>query len=215
MDFLNTLTVRRTVPEPIIRFYFIALLPVFGIILEVPALTMRLMAEEKRTGTLEVLLTAPVSEAPVILSKFLATWLFFLISWVPAGLFLVALRVETGVPFDYRPLLSFYLALAAQGAAFVAIGLFLSSITRNQIVAAVLMFVVMVFFLFCYLIKEESSPIGLPQFLQVFFGRLSFIHMWQESLSGQLPLRDVLLFLSLAVFFLFLSVKVLEMRRWS
>jgi hypothetical protein len=215
LDFLNTLSGRRTLPEPIVQYYYIALLPVFGIILEIPALTMRLMAEEKRTGTLEVLLTAPVNEPPIILSKFLATWLFFLVTWLPAALYLIALRVETGTPFDYRPLLSFNVALAAQGAAFIGLGLFYSTITRNQIVAAVLMFVTMAFFLFCYMLREEASPIGLPQFVQVFFGRLSFIHMWRDSLSGQLPLRDLLLWLSLAVFALFLSVKVLETRKWS
>ena len=88
----------------------------------VPALTMRLLSEEKRTGTLEVLLTAPVNEAAVVLSKFLACWLFFMLCWVPTGLYLIALRVEGGQPFDYRPLLSFYLAVGASGAAFIAIG---------------------------------------------------------------------------------------------
>jgi ABC-type transport system involved in multi-copper enzyme maturation permease subunit len=162
-----------------------------------------------------VLLTAPVNEAPIVLSKFLATWIFFMISWLPAGLFLIALRVVPDTPFDYRPLLSFYVALAAQGVAFIAIGLFFSSLTRNQIVAAVLMFVVMVFFVACYLVKVSPTALGLPSFLQVALGRLSFIHMWQESLSGQLPLRDVLLFLSIGILFLFLSVKVLETRKWS
>jgi len=215
-DFLGTLSESRgALPEPIVRFYFVALLTVFALVLEVPALTMRLIAEEKRTGSLEVLLTAPVNEAPIVLSKFLATWLFFLISWLPAGLFLVALRVEADTPFDYRPLLSFYVALAAQGAAFVAIGLFFSSMTRNQIVAAVLMFVVMVFFVACYLVKGSPTAMGLPPFAQTALGRMSFIHMWQESLAGQLPIRDVLVFSSLGVFFLFLSVKVLETRKWS
>jgi ABC-type transport system involved in multi-copper enzyme maturation permease subunit len=206
---------RAAIPEPIVRYFFIDFFPVFAIILQIPALTMRLLSEEKRSGSLEVLLTAPVNEAPVVLSKFLATWLFFLVSWLPAGLFLIAMRVETDVPFDYRPLLSFYTALAVQGAAFIAIGLFFSSLTRNQIVAAVLMFVVMLFFFGCFIIKDSATALGLPQFAQVAFSRLSFIDMWQESLAGQLPLRDVLLFLSIAVFFLFLSVKVLETRKWS
>lgn len=202
-------------PEPIVQNYFVDLLPVIFLLLEVPALTMRLIAEEKRAGTLEVLLTAPVNETPIVMSKFLATWIFFLITWVPAGLFLIALRVEGGVSFDYRPLLSFYLALAAQGVAFIGIGLFFSTITRDQIVAAVLMFVTMGVFLGCYLVKEGAFPATLPQGLQTFLGRLSFIHMWIESLSGQLPLRDVLVFVSTGVFFLYLSVKVLEIRKWS
>ena len=76
---------------------FIDFLPVIAILLQVPALTMRLVAEEKRTGSMEVLLTAPVNEWPVILSKFLATWLFFLLTWIPAGLFLIALRTRSRI----------------------------------------------------------------------------------------------------------------------
>jgi len=201
-------------PEPIVSTYFFALFPVLALLLQVPALTMRLIAEEKRTGSLEVLMTAPVNEAPVMLSKFLATWLFFMVTWLPSGLFLIALRVEGGVAFDYHPLISFYLALGAQGLAFVAIGLFFSTLTRNQIVAAVLTLVAMVFFLLCYFIESWTS-FALPSFVQTITTRLSFVSMWGESLSGRLPLRDVFVFVSLAVFFLFLSIKVLEARKWN
>jgi ABC-type transport system involved in multi-copper enzyme maturation permease subunit len=204
---------RGSVPEPIVQSYFIALFPVFALIILVPLLTMRLFAEEKRTGTLEVMLTAPVNEWVVVLSKFFATWLYFMICWVPAGLFLLALRMEGGQQFDYRPLLGFYVALAATGATFVAMGLFFSAITNNQIVAAVLTFVGMFFFLACYIFKERD--LGLGQTVQVFLGKLAYLDLWTESLSGQLPIRDVILWVSLAVFFLFLSIKVLETRRWS
>src|SRR5262249_49426540 len=150
----------------------------------------------------------PVNEWPVVGSKFVAAWLFFLVTWVPGGLYLVALRAEAGVPFDYRPLLSFYIALAAQGLAFIGMGLFFSTLTRNQIVAAVLTLVGMVLFLAAYLIRAQSSSI-LPAMLQTVIGKLSFIHMWQEALGGRLPVRDVLLFASAGLFGLFLSVKVL------
>jgi ABC-type transport system involved in multi-copper enzyme maturation permease subunit len=201
--------------EPIVSEYFFALFPVVALLLQVPALTMRLLSEEKRTGSLEVLLTAPVNEGPIVLSKFLATWLFFILTWLPSGLFLIALRYEVNQPFDYRPLLSFYVALATQGLAFVGMGLFFSSMTRNQIVAAVLTFVGMLFFLACFLIRNETFSIGLPTFVQTVLGKLSFIHMWGESLEGRLPLKDVMVFASLGVFFLFLSVKVLETRKWT
>lgn len=215
-EFLGTLTeFRGAVPEPIVRLYFVSLIPVFVLLLQVPALTMRLLAEERRSGTLEVLLTAPVNEGPIVLSKFLATWLFFVITWVPSGLYLIALRVEAGSPFDYRPLLSFYITLAVNGAAFVAIGLLFSALTRDQIVSAVLTFVMMVGFLVCYFVKNSTTYSSLPEFAQIAIGRMSFVHMWLESLSGQLPLRDVLLWLSVSVFALFLSVKVLETRKWS
>lgn len=199
--------------EPIVSDYY-NLLMVFAVMVQVPALTMRLLAEERRTGTLEVLLTAPVNEWPVVGSKFLATWLFFLLSWLPSGLYLIALRLEIDSPFDYRPLLSFYASLMAQGVAFVGMGLFFSSLTRNQIIAAVLTFVGMMFFLLCYIIRLQQSGSILPPVLQMALGRLSFYHMWEESLAGRLPLRDALLFVSLGVFWLFLAVKVLEARKW-
>ena len=119
------------------------------------------------------------------------------------------------MPFDYRPLLSFYVCLMAQGLAFVGMGLFFSTLTRNQIIAAVLTFVGMMFFLLCYIFRIQQTSTGVPSFFQTALARLSFFHMWQESLAGRLPLRDVLLFSSLGLFWLFLSVKVLETRKWS
>lgn len=205
---------QQPLQEPIVSDYFFALFPVIALLFQVPVLTMRLIAEEKRTGSMEVLLTAPVNELPIVLSKFLSTWIFFMISWLPAGLFLIALRVELGQPFDYRPLLSFYIAFAAQGLAFVAIGLFFSSLTRNQIVAAVLTLIPMILFLLCYFLRQSTS-FSLPQYIQVFVGRFSFINMWSEALEGRLPLKDTILYASLGVFFLFLSVKVLETRKWN
>jgi ABC-type transport system involved in multi-copper enzyme maturation permease subunit len=202
-------------PEPIVAGLFLDFLPVIAIMLLVPVLTMRLVAEERRTGSMEVLLTAPVNEWPVVLSKFLATWLFFLLTWLPAGLFLVALRMEVGQPFDYRPLLSFYVCIAAQGLAFVGMGLFFSTLTKNQIIAAVLTFAGMLLFFIAFLIRREQVALGVPPFIQAALSRLSYVHMWIEAGAGRLPLRDVLLFSSLGVFWLFLSVKVLETRKWS
>jgi ABC-type transport system involved in multi-copper enzyme maturation permease subunit len=203
----------QTLPEPIVGEYLLAFIPILCVVLPVPALTMRLLSEEKRTGSLEVLLTAPVNEWPVVLSKFLATWLFFLLCWLPSGLFLIAIQVEAGMPFDYRPLLSFYVALAGCSAAFVACGVFFSSLSSNQIVAAVLTFMVMLFFVLCYWAKRPLP--GIPATLRAFLTRLSFIDLWEHSLNGQLPVRDVLVWASAAAFGLFLSVKVLEARKWK
>ncbi len=204
---------RGAAPEPIVRFYFVAIFPVFALIILVPLLTMRLFAEEKRTGTLEVMLTAPVGEWVVVLSKFFATWLFFMLCWLPSALLLVALRMEGGSPFDYRPLLGFYLALGATGVAFVAIGMFLSSLVRDQIVAATLTAGVMTFFVACYL--SRRMELGLGSALQAFLDKFAFLTLWIQSLGGQLPVRDAILWASLGVFFLFLTIKVLETRRWS
>lgn len=203
----------RSVPEPIVSDYIIALFPIFALKLQVAALTMRLFSEEKRSGTLEVLFTAPVSEWVAVLSKFAATWVFFMVCWLPAGLFLIVLRMEGGSPFDYRPLLGFYVALGATGAAFLAIGMFLSSLTSNQIVAAVLTFLVMLLLLLAYFISFRV--VGVSQTAQLFLAKLGYLGLWRTALSGQLPIRDVIQWASLAVFFVFLTIKTIEVRRWS
>ncbi len=197
--------------EPILRYYLFQILPVMAVIFVVPAVTMRLFSEERRTGTLEVLMTTPVSESMVVLSKFLASLIFFVLLWVPWGLYLISLRLEGGQPFDYKPLLSFYLALACTGAAMVAIGVFFSSLTRNQIIAAVLTFLFMLLGLFFYLAQDIPS---VSEDLRTVFGYLSFLDLWEESLQGRLYLRKVLLHLSIATLFVFLTVKILEARKW-
>jgi ABC-2 type transport system permease protein len=204
----------RPVAEPILRYYVISFITVVCVMFVVPALTMRLLSEEKRTGTLEVLLTAPPSEAAVVLSKFLAALVFFMALWIPWGLFLVALRVEGGQPFDYRPLFSFTIALAASGASFVSMGLFFSSLSRNQIVAAVLTFIGMVALVFVYfMINSSMVPQEGPW--KTILTHTSFIDLWMETLRGKLALRDLLFPVSATIFWLFLTVKVLEARRWS
>jgi ABC-type transport system involved in multi-copper enzyme maturation permease subunit len=215
VHFVGQITGAGNVPEPIVQFYFTEILILFLYVVQIPILTMRLLAEEKQTGSLEVLLTSPVNESTIVVGKFLATLIFYLVCWVPSGLFLIALREIGDQPFDYRPLLGFYIGLAAQGAMFISMGLFFSSITRNQVVAAVLTFDVLLGLLFVTLWRFNPAIAKLPDVFLSSFGRLSFYHMWLESLGGQLPIRDVLLALSLAVFGLFLTVKVLEIRKWS
>jgi ABC-2 type transport system permease protein len=203
----------RLVFEPIVASYIVSFIPVVAQLFVVPVLTMRLLSEEKRTGTLEMLLTAPVNESTVLISKFLAAWLFYLLTWVPAWLFLVALRALGGDEFDYRPLLSFFFALAGSSAGFIAMGLFFSSVTRNQIIAAVFTFVGMTLFLLTYFLNN------LPVFEGTIWGDVfyygSFIDLWISSLQGVLAPRYLVFHVSVAILFLFLADKVLEARKWT
>jgi hypothetical protein len=198
--------------EPIIQYYIVAFVPVVSMLIVVPVVTMRLLSEERRTGTLEVLLTAPVDETSVVLSKFFAAWIFFMVLWIPWWLFLVALRVEGGQPFDYRPILSFLIALACSGAGFMAMGLFFSALTRNQIAAAVLSFMMMTVLLVVFFLNQR---LGAGSAWQTLLTHMSFINLWETSLTGRLAPRDLMFHLSAAVFWLFLTVKVLEARKWS
>jgi ABC-type transport system involved in multi-copper enzyme maturation permease subunit len=211
--FVNGVMGRGGAIEPILPDYWGATVGgVFGILILVPIVTMRAFSEERRLGTLEVLLTAPVNEPVVVLSKFLATWVFFLFALTPIGLYLIALRVESG-SFDYRPLLSYYLAMGACGAGFIAFGLFCSSLTKDQIIAAVLTFA----FLF---VAQMAALIAnvirwVPSGIKGVLVQFNFYTQWEQALGGQLALTTVLVHLSMAVFWLFLTVKVLEARKWS
>ena len=210
-------TTGRAMPmiEPIVQHYIFGFIPVVLLIFVVPILTMRLLSEEKRSGTLEVLLTAPVNEVTVVLSKFLAAVIFLVLAWLPWGLFLVALRIEDGKPFDFRPLLSFMIAMIFMGSGFVSMGLFFSSLTRNQIASSVLSFVGMILLTGLAIIKwnvEETSPTS--AWVTV-LGHISYVELWFRSLEGQLHPRFLIFHLSAAILWLFMSIKVLESRRWS
>lgn len=213
-DFADTLASSRGVIfEPIVLHYFLGtLFGAFMLVFQVPALTMRLFAEEKRTGTYEVLMCAPVSETPVVVSKLLAALTFFMLIWAVWLIYLLDLRVESGKEFDYRPIITFYLVLLVNGAAFVSMGVFFSSLTRNQIVAAALTFVGMLAWLVpYYLLRTEQGET--TRF--VVLRPLSFVHLWINSLEGRLHVRDLFVQGSIAVFWSFLTVKVLEARRWG
>ncbi len=201
--------------EPILRDYLPGwLIGPLVVLLLVPALTMRVYSEEKRTGTMEVLLTAPVGEFTIAVSKLLGCWFFFMLTWIPMGLYLIAMRSEGGQPFDYRPLLSLYLAIAVSGLALISMGLFFSSLTKNQVIAAVLTFVgVLVLFMLPWLAGIKFLPGSLKEVVAA-LSHASYWLLWRGALSGQLPVRDLVLQASMAVFWFYLTVKSLEARKW-
>jgi ABC-type transport system involved in multi-copper enzyme maturation permease subunit len=200
--------------EPVVRFYLIAWIPVLCLVFVVPALTMRLLSEENRTGTMEVLLTAPVSETEVVLSKFFSTWLFFILAWAPWGLFLISFRVEGGQPFEYRPLLSFFIALVFSGAGFIAMGLFFSSLTRNQIAAAILGFVGMIGLTSVYFVHGYLQQAKVDPNLVAILDHASYVSLWITSMDGKLAPRQLVFHSSAAVFWIFITIKMLESRKW-
>jgi ABC-type transport system involved in multi-copper enzyme maturation permease subunit len=198
--------------EPVVAAYFQDVFLVICAIFVVPVITMRLLSEEQRTGTMEMLLTLPIDETTVVTSKFFAAWLFFLVVWLPWCVYLVALRWAGGQAFDALPVLAFFIALAGAGAGFIAMGVFCSSLTRNQIGAAIVTFAgMLVLTLFAIIpgLVDRYFP-NLASFCE----HLSYYHLWTNALGGNLTLRDLLFHVSAAVFWLFLTVKVMESRKW-
>jgi ABC-type transport system involved in multi-copper enzyme maturation permease subunit len=198
------------VPEPVVNELMANVFTIIPVLIIIPAITMRLLSEERRTGTYEVLVCAPISEPPIVLGKLFASWVFYMLTWGVGAAVLVAFRLDNPLPFDYRPLLSFYLAVAVTGLAFLSMGLLFSALTKNQIIAAVLTFVGMMVAL-AFLFLERAAG---PQWKNV-WSHLAFLNLWWDSLEGRLHLRDVILQLSVAVFCSYLTIKVLEARRWS
>ena len=197
--------------EPIVSQYIISIFPFICGLFSVPIITMRLLSEEKRSGTMEVLLTAPVNETAVVLSKFFAVLRFYLLVWAPWAVFMVALQMEAGQEFDYRPLLVFFLVLIVTGSGFVSMGLFFSSLTRNQIAAAMLTFAGII--IFSSLAFLESSIEVEPW--KSLLSYISFFNLWRQSLNGVFEPRFFLFHISLTIVFLFLTIKVLESRKWK
>jgi ABC-2 type transport system permease protein len=184
-----------------------------ALLVAIPALTMRLIAEERRSGTIETLLTVPVTETEVVVSKWLAGVLMYLILLLPFAIYLPFLYYQAGFRFDPGPLGALSIGLTTIGMMFVAIGLFFSALTRNQIIAAIWTFVVLFLLVlltllgYSYALERQAPWADAVRFVAVLYQVQSFG-------TGRLDLRFLALHLSVCVFMLFLTVKVLESRRY-
>lgn len=209
--FLDRLSDRQVL-EPILGNYVIELFIVLCVLFGVPLLTMRLLSEEKSSGTLEVLLTAPVDEMSIVLGKFFAALLTYLIIWLPFGLYLLALPITNQPAFDYRPVLSFAVALVVSGAGFIALGLALSSLSGNQLISGALTLTAMILLLSPFILQFRQGMEGSAW--TTVLQHVSFLNLWESALEGKLIPRQLVFHASLAVFSLFVATKVLEARRW-
>ncbi|MBQ7062199.1 MAG: gliding motility-associated ABC transporter permease subunit GldF [Bacteroidales bacterium] len=179
----------------------------------IPALTMRMFAEERRGGTLELLLTKPLTEWTLVWAKFLAGFTLVVISLIPTLVYYWAVY-RLGDPvgnIDTGAVVGSYVGLLFLGAAFVAIGLFASSLTNNQIVAFI---VGALLCLVCYM--------GMDMLYQLMHGRWALLlrqlglQVHYESISrGVIDTRDVVYFLSVIAFFLMATRMVLQSRKWK
>jgi ABC-2 type transport system permease protein len=172
-----------------------------------PALTMRLLAEEQKSGTIELLLTLPVRDWEVVVGKFLASLGVYAVM-VGLTLYYPLLLVTLGNP-DPGPIASAYLGVLLLGGAFLSIGLFTSALSRNQVVAALLGFGVM---LILWLIDIAGSLFGPP--VSDFVTYISMSGHYFDFLRGVIDTKDVAFYLSVVAASLFLSVQALQLRRW-
>ena len=175
----------------------------------IPAVTMKLWAEEKKLGTVEILMTLPIQDYEVIIGKFLAS-LALLTVTVLLSLVLPLSVIYLGDP-DGGTLITGYLGLLLMGAAYISIGLFTSTVTENQIIAFI--FGITVCFVLL-IIGEDIVLFNTPNWLYPIFSYLGLGAHYSSILRGVLDSRDIIYYLSLIGFFLYLSTLSVESRKW-
>ena len=174
----------------------------------IPAITMSLIAREKNLGTMEVMSTLPLRDMDFVAGKFLAA-----LSLVLIGLLITLVHfftlIQVGTNIDYGAVLTGYLGLALAGAVYSSVGTFASSVTDNQVVAFIIgIFIVIIFFLMDKMLMfVPVSLTGIIQYLSVDY------HLSNIS-RGVIDSRNLIYFASVVSFFLFMTVRVLEIRKW-
>lgn len=199
--FMQNLNVVDMVLSPLVGNLSVIML------LMAPVLTMRLFAEEKKSGTYELLFSYPVRDVEVLLGKYFSA-VFVLLLMIGLTLFYQIFLFGFGVA-DTGVLLTGYLGLFMTGAAFVALGLLVSSLTENQIVAAVVSFGLLLLF---WIIGWSSSLVSPP--LSGFLEYVSLVKHLINFAKGIIDTADVAYYLCFTVFFLFLTLRSLESKRW-
>ncbi len=172
-----------------------------------PLVTMRAMAEEWRSGTIETILTAPVTETQLVIAKFLAYYSFFAILWVPTVSY--PLLLEYYGSLDWGPVASGYLGTLLLGGLLVAIGIFTSSITRHQLLAGILSFSIG----FALFVLGILSYLNISAKATPFF---EFINMWdhmEEFAKGIVDTRRVIFYLTTIATVIFITVRAVQIKR--
>ena len=172
-----------------------------------PMITMRAYAEEKRSGTIELLLTSPVSDLQIILGKFLGA-IGFYAALLAVTMVYVGILFAFGTP-EWRPVVTGYLGLLLMGGCFLSVGLFISSTTKNQVVAGAATFVV---FLLLWIISWLGQSAG-PAVASV-LEYLSIVWHFEDFGKGVIDTKHVIYYLSFITFGLFLTMKSVDTERW-
>lgn len=183
-----------------------------AILVAVPALTMRLLAEEKRSGTIETMLTVPITEGEIVIAKWMAGFVMYLFLLLPFALYLPFLYHQARFHFDLGPVAGLGVGLSTMGMMFVAIGVFFSALTKNQVVAAIWTFVVlfllvvMTFLAYIYAAQQQKGWTDAARFVAI-------LPQVQNFGLGRVDLRTVALHLSVCVFMLYATTMIFAARR--
>ena len=177
------------------------------ILFALPMITMRTYAEEKRSGTIELLLTSPVTDVQIILGKFLGAMGLYT-AMLAVTIVYIAILFLLGKP-EWRPIATGYLGLLLMGGCFISVGLLISSLTKNQIVAGFMTFVVFLMLWVINWVGESSSPTT-----REIVNYLSVTEHFNDFARGILDTKHIIYYLSFITFGLFLTAKSVDSERW-
>jgi ABC-2 type transport system permease protein len=201
-------------PMPLTEVFYLTPFFWFILFLSTPVITMRLFALEKFSGTFETLMTAPVSDLQVVLAKFSAGLAFYLVTWLPlAACLLVAQHYSNDrVGLDPGVLGSTFVGIFLLGCLFISLGCCASALTRSQGVAVMISLLFgATIFLLSFIAKAEMPAKWEAQALACF----ALVDQMHDFSRGMIDSRPVVFYLTLSAFFLFLTLRVVESRRWK
>jgi ABC-2 type transport system permease protein len=210
ISFMN----QRAIPYSVQEAFFNSVFFWFAFVLIFPLITMRLFAEEFKLGTIEPLMTAPVRDWQVVLSKYVGALVFYIILWVPTALYFVIFQVITHQPAASSNGAYFgaYLMLLLLGMFYLSIGCFASVLTKNQIVAAIISFatITLLFFLglVSFILLDVSSE------TRQLLGYFSAIEQMGALSRGQIDTRPMVLYLSMTIVMLTFTYQAFQSRKW-
>jgi ABC-2 type transport system permease protein len=179
----------------------------FFLLFFIPVITMRLISEERKSGSIETLLTSPVTASTIVLGKFAAAFVFYAMLWLPMFVYALVLRSLTNV--DGRVFASCFLAVLLIGAFFLAVGTFASSLSKNQIIAAILGFVMVIVIFSAGLIQSLVNDPG----VKTAFSYLTIWDHMDDFARGVVDTRHIVYYASSAALFLFLAQATLEAKK--
>ncbi len=201
---------------PITEVFYMTIYFWILLLLTTPVITMRTFALEKFSGTFETLMTAPVSDLQVVLAKFAGSLLFYMVLWLPMVAYMLVLQhfVRHGrAGVDLITLATTYGGIVLIGSAYIALGCFASSVSRSQLIAAALSYALG---LSLFLLSLRSLvPVASPGWDTEVFSHLAMTEHMQDFARGTVETASLVYYVSLVCVFLFLTLKVIESRRWK
>jgi ABC-2 type transport system permease protein len=217
-SFIDILAKVNGVPldNPFTEVFYVTLYFWIILLLTTPVITMRTFALEKFSGTFETLMTAPVGDLEVVLAKFAGSLIFYLIAWLPLLGYMMILHQfvrNPSVAMDLPTIASTFLGISLIGSLYIAMGCFASALTRSQLIAAALSYGLG---LTLFLLSMRSLVSVPTRSLEgEIFAHMSMTEHMQDFAGGVLELSSITYYVTLTLFFLFLTWKVIESRRWK